>query len=231
MGPFSEDDVQLKLPFCCIRLLDIRLYHGTTAPSCIMHHYLGQSIVGCILPRALAQFHCASFAGDNIHSVIISSAFSDCASYMHLHIHLHRAAEMHHFSKWYLPKAVDCCLQDWREFAKLAYPAALMDSCESFCWGLLGLLAGVLPEGAAAVSAVAVAMAIYGLTFMPILGCMITAAIRYTLLGFLQAFVIHEDACAHTGAIRGIHRAWLLMHLTSCNAAIYLPHTLFTPGT
>ena len=69
--------------------------------------------------------------------------------------------------------------QGWLEFARLAYPAALMETAESLCWGGLSVFAGLLPEGADAVSAVAVALTIYGLSFMPTLGFMIGAATRY----------------------------------------------------
>ena len=48
--------------------------------------------------------------------------------------------------------------QEWKAFARLAYPATLMDCCESFCWGFLTILAGLLPSGAAAVAAASVAM-------------------------------------------------------------------------
>eukprot|EP00892_Ulva_mutabilis_P009491 jgi/Ulvmu1/6914/UM031_0121.1 len=69
-------------------------------------------------------------------------------------------------------------LAQWRRFASLAYPAALMRCMESFCYSGMTVIAGLLPAGATAVSAIGVAFNIYGVLFMAFLGQAVSVGTR-----------------------------------------------------
>lgn len=56
-------------------------------------------------------------------------------------------------------------MQDWRPYAKIAYPACFMECAESWCWGSMSILAGLLPNPARTVSSLSIAFSLFTAMF------------------------------------------------------------------
>ncbi|PNH05010.1 MATE efflux family protein ALF5 [Tetrabaena socialis] len=65
----------------------------------------------------------------------------------------------------------------WHNFARLAYPAALMKCAESWAFTLLTLAASLLPHAAIATAAVGVSYNVYGVLFIAFVACSTAACV------------------------------------------------------
>ena len=69
-------------------------------------------------------------------------------------------------------------VQRWGEFSRLAYSACFMKVAESWAFGMLVLLAGLLPDPDRSVASVSVAFNAYGITYMVFLAQSIAVSTR-----------------------------------------------------